>query len=342
MRPEASTTTPLPRRSLPRIRVDGCSRPTVVWMYTTLCKRCLTSSTELSMVGRYLAFTLSGPQMIAEEVGDPAARVREGPRVEADGGAAALVRLVAISHLRQVGARLTDHVEVMVRLRVENDARIRAALSHGVDHRDAGPRDGPVVGVAQQHQERPRHQLVDQRVAPAGIDTHRRPEAGLGEDDASAALTLETRPVDEGDGEHTAVRPPDHADPRAIDVGPAVQPSERADGVVDPFGVGDVRDVREVRCTSLVLPARAPAVDDQRDVPLVAEPARPLVVRLGHAVTTVQQDDGRERPWTLGPLLPRRHRERRAGSRVRKAQALRRLAEHARPGEDRRLRPAAP
>src|SRR6266851_5667417 len=174
MRPEASTTTPLPRRSLPRIRVDGCSRPTVVWMYTTLCKRCLTSSTELSMVGRYLAFTLSGLQMIAEEVGDPAARVREGPRVEGDGGAAALVRLVAISHLRQVGARLADHVEVMVGLRVENDARVRAAPSHGVDHRDAGPWDGPVVGVADQHQERARHQLVDQRVAPAGIDTHRR------------------------------------------------------------------------------------------------------------------------------------------------------------------------
>src|SRR5437899_6379493 len=105
MRPEASTTTPLPRRLLPGIRVDGCSRPRVVWMYATLCKRCLTSSTEQSMVGRYLAFTLSGLQMIAEEVGDPAARVREGPRVEGDGGAAALVRLVAISHLRQVGAR---------------------------------------------------------------------------------------------------------------------------------------------------------------------------------------------------------------------------------------------
>src|SRR3989475_13272971 len=112
MRPEASTTTPLPSRSLPRIRVEGCSRPTVVWMYTTLCRRCLTSSTELSMAGAI------GPssdlQMIAEELRDPAARVRERSRVEGDGGAAALVRLVAIAHRRQIGARLADHVEVAV------------------------------------------------------------------------------------------------------------------------------------------------------------------------------------------------------------------------------------
>src|SRR4030095_6625805 len=119
MRPEVSTTTPLPRRSLPRIRVDGWSRPTVVWMYTTLCRRCFTSSTELSMTG------LSDLQMIAEELRDPAARVRECAGVEGDGGAAALVRLVAVGHLGQIGARLADHVEVVVGPRREHRWRAR-------------------------------------------------------------------------------------------------------------------------------------------------------------------------------------------------------------------------
>ena len=49
--------TPLPSRSLPRIFVDGWSRETVVWMYTTLCRRWRTSSTEASMVAGYLPFS---------------------------------------------------------------------------------------------------------------------------------------------------------------------------------------------------------------------------------------------------------------------------------------------
>src|SRR5512138_3693007 len=102
MRPDASTTTPLPRRSLPRIRVDGWSLPTVVWMYTTLCRRCLTSSTELSMAG------LSNLQMIAEEFRDPVSRVGERAGIEGDGSAAAPVRLVAIANLGQIRARLAD------------------------------------------------------------------------------------------------------------------------------------------------------------------------------------------------------------------------------------------
>src|SRR5262245_6799593 len=142
MRPDGSTTTPLPRRSLPRIRVDGCSLPTVVWMYTTLCKRCLTSSTELSMTG------LSDLQMIAEEFRDPMSRVGERVGVEGDSGSAAPVRLVAIAHLGQIRARLADHVEVVVRPRIEHNARVRAAPAHGLDHLHAWPRNRPVVGVA--------------------------------------------------------------------------------------------------------------------------------------------------------------------------------------------------
>src|SRR5215510_2159688 len=118
MRPDASTTTPLPRRSLPRIRVDGCSLPTVVWMYTTLCRRCLTSSTEVSMEG------LSDLQMIAEEFRDPVSGVGKRAGIEGDRGATAAVRLVVIAHLGQIRARLAYHVEVMVGPRIEHDARV--------------------------------------------------------------------------------------------------------------------------------------------------------------------------------------------------------------------------
>src|SRR2546423_6294825 len=112
MRPELSTITPLPNRSSPRWRVDGCSRDTLVWMCATLRERCLTSSTEASM-GR----GLSGFQMIAEELGDPAPRIDERRRIERDGGAAAFVRLVAVGDVGQIGARLPDHVEVVIGLR---------------------------------------------------------------------------------------------------------------------------------------------------------------------------------------------------------------------------------
>src|SRR5262245_34009294 len=142
MRPEVSTTTPLPRRSLLRIRVDGCSRPTAVWMYTTLCRGCLTSSSELYMPA------LAHLQVVAEEFRDPVARVRKRAGVEGDGGTAAVVRLVAVGHLGQIGARLADHVEVVIGPRIEHDARVRAAPAHGFDHLDAWPRNRPVVGVA--------------------------------------------------------------------------------------------------------------------------------------------------------------------------------------------------
>src|SRR5437879_13650844 len=102
-------------------------------MYTTLCRRCLTSSTELSMVGCYLTCTLSDLQMIAGELGDPAARVRKGPRVERDRGSAALVGLVAIGYLRQAGARLGHHVALVLCLRGANDVRLRAGPTHGLD-----------------------------------------------------------------------------------------------------------------------------------------------------------------------------------------------------------------
>src|SRR5262249_8621937 len=156
MRPEASTTTPLRSRSLPRIFVDGWSRETVVWMYTTLCRRWRTSSTDVSMIG---LLTL---QMIAEEFRDPAPRVGERAGVERDGGAAALVRLVVVGDVRQERPRLTDHVEIVVGARVQDDRRVRAPRSHRLHHLDAGLGIRPVVGVADQHQERARHQLVDQ------------------------------------------------------------------------------------------------------------------------------------------------------------------------------------
>src|SRR6266850_3799559 len=132
MRPAASTMTPVPRRSSPRCRVDGCSRETLVWMCTMLRERCLTSSTEAS-----IDRGLPGFQMIAEELGDSAARVGEGGPVERDGRAAALVRLVAIGDVGQIGPRLADHVEIMIGLRIEDDPRVRTALPHRLHHLDA-------------------------------------------------------------------------------------------------------------------------------------------------------------------------------------------------------------
>src|SRR5215470_14151835 len=160
-------------------------------MYTTLCRRCLTSSTELSMTA------LPGLQMIAEEFRDPAASVSKRAGVEGDGGAAAVVRLVAVGHLGQIGAWLADHVEVVISPRIEHDASVRAAPAHGFDHLDAWPRNGPVVGVADEHQERVNDLLVDQRVAPAGVERHRGPEAGLGQNDAAPPRASETGPVDD-------------------------------------------------------------------------------------------------------------------------------------------------
>src|SRR5262249_55569752 len=177
MKPEASTTTPLPSRSLPRIFVDGCSRETVVWMYTTLCRRCRTSSTDVS--------TLLALQMIAEEIGDPAARVGERARVEGDGGAAALVRLVVVGDFRQIRMRLADHVEVVVRTGIEKDLRVRAAAAHGLDHLDTRLGIAPVVRVAAHHHDRTRHQLVHQGIATARVEADRRAKPRLGQDDAA-------------------------------------------------------------------------------------------------------------------------------------------------------------
>src|SRR5713226_9663509 len=49
MRPEGSITVPVPIRSSPRMRVDGCDAATSAWMYTTEERHCLTSSIEASM-----------------------------------------------------------------------------------------------------------------------------------------------------------------------------------------------------------------------------------------------------------------------------------------------------
>src|ERR1700730_16426259 len=49
MSPDGSMTVPVPIRSSPRMRVDGCAVGTSAWMYTTEERHCLTSSTEASM-----------------------------------------------------------------------------------------------------------------------------------------------------------------------------------------------------------------------------------------------------------------------------------------------------
>ncbi len=101
----------------------------------------------------------------------------------------------------------------------------------------AQARIGPVVRVADHDQERARHLLVDQRIAAARVEADRRAKARLGQHDAASSGALEARSVDDGDGEHAAVRPADDTHPRRIDVGLGLQEPERADRVVESLGV---------------------------------------------------------------------------------------------------------
>src|SRR3989454_275939 len=226
------TSRPLPERSPPRIWVEGCSRATTAWMWTTGSSRCLTSSIEASMGDRLVPL-----QMIAEEVLDTALRVHEGGRVEADGRPAALVRLVSVADVGQVGLPLVDHVEVVDGARIENDRGVRPAAPHVGDHLDARARERPVVGVAHQDQQGPRHELVHQRVAPARIDGDRRREAGRRQRDAPPPRALEARAVHDGDREHAALGPADDADAGGVDQPPRVKEAQRA----PPGGAGGGR-----------------------------------------------------------------------------------------------------
>src|SRR2546423_1392305 len=81
------------------------------------------------------------------------------------------------------------------RARIETDRGVRPAAPHVGDHLDARARERPVVGVAHQDQQGPRHDLVHQRVAPARIDGDRRREAGRRQRDAPPPRALEARAV---------------------------------------------------------------------------------------------------------------------------------------------------
>src|SRR5918993_2686188 len=111
-------------RSLPRWRVDGCALGTVVWMLTMLGSSPLTNSTEAS------TRLLQSLQVAPEERFHSPMRVGVGGGIEADRGATAAARLVAVLDLRQHHARLALHVEVVDGARVEHDRGVRAAAAH--------------------------------------------------------------------------------------------------------------------------------------------------------------------------------------------------------------------
>src|SRR5438552_2117350 len=256
--------------------------------------------------------------MIAEELLDASLLVREGRRVVTDGCPAALARLVAVADVRQVRPRLANHVEVVDGARIENDRGVGPTAAHIGDHLDAGVGKGPVVGVAHQDQQRPRHELVHQRVAPARIDGDRRREAGRLQRDAPSPRTLEARAVHNGDREHAAVRPADDADAVRIDEPLRVEEAQRAGSVVEALGGGYVG---RLLVAFVADPASGPAVNDQRNVAAIAEPARPGVGGFGDPVAGVQQHDRAERAVALRAQLPARHPERRARRGVREHDA---------------------
>src|SRR5262245_52854150 len=128
MRPP-STTTPLPIRSSPRMRVEGCPLGTVAWMLTIVGSSSLTNSGETSM-----ASGSARSQVATEERLDTLMGIGVGAGIVADGGTAAATRLVAVLHVVEKRFLLPHHVEVVISAGVEDDRRVGAAAAHGLDH----------------------------------------------------------------------------------------------------------------------------------------------------------------------------------------------------------------
>src|SRR5712691_2947695 len=156
-------------------------------------------------------------QMIPEELLNPAMCVGVGRGVVGD-RRADLARLLVLDHAGEKRALLALDVEVVHRPGIEHDRGVGAAPAHRLDHLHAGPGFRPVVGVADEHQQWPLDELVDERVAAAGVHAHRGPIAGLGQDDAAPPRPLAAGTIDEGHRVDAAVGPADDADAIAIDV----------------------------------------------------------------------------------------------------------------------------
>src|SRR6266849_9952257 len=148
MSPDGSMTVPVPIRSSPRMRVDGCAAGTSAWMYTTEERHCLTSSTEASM--NQLPTLARCPT--SEQRRRPRrlarGRRREGARQEfldATGGIGGGLGIIGDGDPE--GARgeglldvlehfllVADDVEVVIGARVLDQGDVGAARLHGRRH----------------------------------------------------------------------------------------------------------------------------------------------------------------------------------------------------------------
>src|SRR5207244_10699534 len=106
-------------------------------------------------------------QVPAEEVGHAEVGVGAGRRVVAHGRAAALPGFVAIGHVRQERARLSDHVEIMVGAGIDDALRRGSARPHRGRHLRTDPGRRPVFAVTAEDQHGTDPLLVDQREATA-------------------------------------------------------------------------------------------------------------------------------------------------------------------------------
>src|SRR5262245_38352320 len=160
MTPARSMITPLPMRSVPRMRAEGWARGTVARICTIEGNSSLTKSTATSTTGLPAGL---GAKMTSEELGHAPTGVGERGRVVGDGGATALVRLVAVGHVGQERARLAFHIEIMKGSRVEDDRCVGAVRLHGRHHLGAHGGQRPIVGVADEDEQGPDRPLLHER-----------------------------------------------------------------------------------------------------------------------------------------------------------------------------------
>src|SRR5215471_13119923 len=303
MRPLESTTVPVPMRSSPSMRVDGCADGTSVWMCTTTGSSRLTSSTEASM-GQSLTLAR---RPVRGQRGPPSSR-RTALEDAGQEGLHLPVRVISgggiVGHGDAVGAEveglldllqhrllLSDHVEVVIRPGILHEGHVRPARLLVGGHLAAIARRRPIVRPRDEQEKRTDHQLLGVVVAPSRIHGDGRRIADGRQHDAARPGTLERRPVDHGHGEDAALRPSERGNPLRDDEGLGLEVLEGADGVVESRGGGHARLLVVVRLAVGRLLPGPKAVHHEGDVAAVGEPARPVVHLRRDTLTAVQEDE---------------------------------------------------
>src|SRR5215470_370552 len=312
MRPLESTTVPVPMRSSPSMRVDGCADGTSVWMCTTTGSSRLTSSTEASMgqpltLARRPVRGQRGPpssrRTALEDAGQEGlhlpVRVISGGGIVGHGDAVG-AEVEGLLDLLQYRLLLSDHVEVVIRPRILYEGHVRPARLFVGGHLPAITRRRPVVRPRDEQEERADHQLLGVVAAASRIHGDGRRIADRGQHDAAATGALERRSVDHGHGEDAALRPSERGDALRDDEGLGLEVLEGADGVVESRGGGHARFLVAVRLAVGRLLPRPEAVYHEGDVAAIGQPACPVVHLRRDALTTVQEDESGEGTGAVG------------------------------------------